>query len=65
LAPAEDAMDENAAEIQVHLDYAVQEVIGSALKDYCNDIIHAPVPDKFLALLAKLEAEERHKGQSK
>ena len=62
---ADDAADDINAEIPVQLDYAVQEVIGSALKDYCNDIIKAPVPDKFLSLLAKLEAEERKKGQSK
>ena len=41
------------------LDPKVQEAIGKALKAYCDDIVAAPIPAKFLALLAKLEAKER------
>lgn len=41
------------------LNPAIQEAIGKALRAYCGDIVSAPIPDKFLALLAKLEASER------
>ena len=41
------------------LDPAIQEAIGRALHAYCADIVAAPIPDKFLALLARLEATER------
>jgi hypothetical protein len=44
------------------MDPKIQEVIGKALRAYADDIIKEPVPDKFLMLLAKLEAKER--GQS-
>lgn len=64
LPSIEDGSEENGADTQVHLDFGVQEVIGAALKDYCKDIIQAPVPDKFLSLLAKLEAEERSKDRA-
>lgn len=41
------------------LDAAIQDAIGKALHAYCADIVAAPIPDKFLALLAQLEAKER------
>ncbi len=41
------------------MDPKVQEVIGKALRAYTDDIIKAPVPDKFLMLLAQLEAKEK------
>lgn len=40
------------------LDPKVQESIGRSLKAHYDDIINAPVPDKFLALLAQLEVTE-------
>lgn len=36
----------------------VQESIGRSLKAHYDDIVNAPVPDKFLVLLAQLEATE-------
>jgi Anti-sigma factor NepR len=36
----------------------VQSAIGRSLKAHFDDIANAPVPDKFLALLAELEAKE-------
>jgi hypothetical protein len=36
----------------------LQDAIGRSLKAHFDDIANAPVPDKFLALLAELEAKE-------
>ncbi|WP_262332152.1 NepR family anti-sigma factor [Bosea sp. BH3] len=47
------------------LDPKVQESIGRSLKAHYDDIVNAPVPDKFLVLLAQLEAtEQRAAGAS-
>ncbi|KFC70892.1 hypothetical protein FG93_02649 [Bosea sp. LC85] len=40
------------------LDPRVQESIGRSLKAHYDDLINAPIPDKFLVLLAQLEAKE-------
>lgn len=40
------------------LDPKVQESIGRSLKAHYDDIINAPIPDKFMVLLAQLEAQE-------
>ncbi len=48
------------------LDPKVQESIGRSLKAHYDDIVNAPVPDKFLVLLAQLEAtEQRAAGASR
>jgi len=44
---------------EVTLDPKVQESIGRSLRAHYDDIVNAPVPDKFLVLLAQLEATER------
>jgi hypothetical protein len=31
------------------------------LRSFCEDLIHQPIPDKFVVLLAKLEAKQREK----
>ena len=41
------------------LDAKIQEVLGSAFRAYADDIVKAPIPDKFLDLLSQLEARER------
>lgn len=41
------------------LDPRIQESIGRSLKAHYDDIVNAPVPDRFLVLLAQLEATER------
>ncbi len=65
-APVDDSHNgKDTSQDVVQLDYAVQQVIGAALRDYCNDIIQEPVPQKFVALLARLEAEERNKRNDK
>lgn len=51
--------DEVDAEFETVLDPKVQELIGRSLKAHYDDLINAPIPDKFLALLAQLEATER------
>lgn len=45
-------------DIEFVLDPKVQESIGRSLKAHYDDIVNAPVPDKFLVLLAQLEATE-------
>ncbi|RYE30617.1 MAG: hypothetical protein EOP23_18570 [Hyphomicrobiales bacterium] len=48
------------------LDPKVQESIGRSLKAHYDDIVNAPVPDKFLMLLAQLEdTEQRAAGASR
>jgi hypothetical protein len=44
---------------EVVLDPRVQESIGRSLKAHYEDLVTAPIPDRFLALLAQLEATER------
>ena len=43
----------------VVLDPRVQDSIGRSLKAHYDDLVTAPIPDRFLALLAQLEATER------
>jgi hypothetical protein len=47
---------------EVHLSEAVQETIGRSLKAYYDDIAKEPIPDRFLVLLAQLEAQELKGG---
>ncbi|HEY1943922.1 MAG TPA: NepR family anti-sigma factor [Roseiarcus sp.] len=46
----------------VHLSEAVQETIGRSLKAYYDDFAKEPIPDRFLVLLAQLEAQELKGG---
>ena len=47
------------------LDQKVLEAIGRALKAHYDDLLHAPLPQKFLELLDRLEAaEERDNGNA-
>jgi hypothetical protein len=39
------------------------DFIGRALKAHFDDIASTPIPDRFLALLAELEAKEQSSGQ--
>jgi Anti-sigma factor NepR len=59
--PMEDSTLDGAA-----LDPKVLETIGRALKAHYDDLVHAPLPEKFLDLLARLEEEEereQHRGK--
>ena len=40
------------------LDQKVLEAIGRALKAHYDDLLHAPLPEKFLELLDRLEAAQ-------
>ena len=40
------------------LDPKVLEAIGRALKAHYDDLLHAPLPEKFLELLDRLQAVE-------
>ena len=52
-------------DFEMVLDPKVHESIGRSLKAHYDDIVNAPVPDKFLVLLAQLEAiEQRAAGVS-
>ncbi len=50
-------------EREIVLDPRIQEAIGKSLKAHYDDLIKAPMPDRFLVLLAELEAKERRNGQ--
>lgn len=41
------------------LDAKIQGLLGRALQHHYDDLINAPVPDRFLVLLAELEAKEQ------
>ena len=49
----------NADPPEAVLDPKVQESIGRSLRAHYDDLISAPVPDRFLVLLAQLEATEQ------
>lgn len=51
--PAEESALNGAA-----LDPKVLETIGRALKAHYDDLVQAPLPNKFLDLLSRLEKEE-------
>ncbi len=41
----------------------IQDAIGRTLIAHFDDIAKAPIPDRFLALLAELEAKENSDGR--
>lgn len=41
------------------LDPKVLETIGRALRAHYDELVEAPLPDKFVELLQRLEVEER------
>ena len=55
--------EEPEVERDIVLDPRIQDAIGRSLKAHYDDLIKAPVPDRFLVLLAELEAKERRNGQ--
>ncbi len=40
------------------LDARIKGLLGRALQSHYDDLVSAPIPDRFLALLAQLEAKE-------
>jgi hypothetical protein len=61
--PDHEDQSEDRDVVDVVLDPRIQEAIGKSLKAHYDDLIKAPVPDRFLVLLAELEAKERQNGQ--
>jgi len=49
--------------VEATLDPKIQEALGRSLKAHYDDLVKAPVPDRFLVLLAELEAKEQHHGK--
>ena len=49
------------AEDTPSLDPKVQEQLGRVFRNYCEDLVHQPIPDKLAVLLARLEAKQRGK----
>jgi hypothetical protein len=45
------------------LDARSQDAIGRSLKAHYENLVRAPVPDKFLEMLDRLEAAEQSKPQ--
>jgi hypothetical protein len=43
------------------LDPHIQEQLGRVFRSFCDDLIHQPIPDKFVVLLAQLEAKQRER----
>jgi anti-sigma factor ChrR (cupin superfamily) len=41
------------------LDAKIQAILGMALQTHFEDLVQAPIPDRFLVLLAQLEAKEK------
>ena len=48
---------------QPELDPRIQSAIGRALQAHYDDLIREPIPDRFLVLLAELEAKEQRHGE--
>ena len=46
----------------IELDAGIQDALGRALKAHYDDLVNAAIPDRFLVLLAELEAKERSHG---
>lgn len=43
------------------LDPKIQDQLGRVFRSFCDDLVHQPMPDKLLVLLARLEAKQREK----
>jgi hypothetical protein len=43
------------------LDPKVQEQLGRVFRNFCDDLVKQPIPDKLSVLLARLEARQREK----
>jgi hypothetical protein len=50
---------ESDAQIDAALDPKALEAIGRALRAHYDDLLHAPLPEKFVELLSRLEVSER------
>jgi hypothetical protein len=53
------ANSEMADDAAIVLDPKSQDLIGRALKAHFDDLTTSPLPDRFMALLAELEAKDK------
>lgn len=51
--------DEQVDGVDIALEPHIQEQLGRVLRSFCDDLIQQPIPDKFVMLLAQLEAKQR------
>jgi hypothetical protein len=58
----ENGMTHQAVAEVPELDAKIQVLLGRALQCHYDDLVSAPIPDRFLVLLAQLEAKERGNG---
>lgn len=58
----ENGMNHQAVAEVPELDTKIQVLLGRALQCHYDDLVNAPIPDRFLVLLAQLEAKERGNG---
>ena len=63
IQPGKNAADAgHNGDAEAGLDPNIQDAIGRSLKAHYDAIVNAPVPDRFMALLAELEAKEQSDG---
>jgi hypothetical protein len=55
---SQDKWKSDEAGQEPELDHRIRDVIGKSLKAHFDDILAAPMPDRFLVLLAELETKE-------
>jgi len=55
----EDAEAVSPDEAAAVLDPRIQEQLGRVFRNYCDDLVRQPIPDKLVVLLAQLEAKQR------
>ncbi len=59
MPPVSNSTGQNSGAPPGEINAKVQDAIGRALKAHYDDLVGAPVPDRFLVLLAELEAKEK------
>ena len=63
--PKEPAQKPMAKAAAPELDPQVQEFVSRSLQAHYESIVQAPVPDRFLTLLAQLEDQEKKTSEAK
>ncbi|CAM5774759.1 hypothetical protein LMIY3S_04683 [Labrys miyagiensis] len=61
----EPAQKSTAKDVVRELDPQIQEFVARSLQAHYESIVQAPVPDRFLMLLAQLEDQERKAAEAK
>lgn len=46
------------------IDEHIQRRIGAKLRNYYDELLNEPIPEKFIELLVKLDEKERKEGTS-